>query len=235
VEAAITELAGLSVNEAAKRLGWAQSTLNSIINKGVQRCRAKRRLAIAALVGLPDEEMLEPGTYWPVSSDRLIRVVDVTDLERLGLPPRGEFAMYRVGNKIAKAWNRDRNRGSAPPHHPYPQADWHEFGDESEQYQHFYQMFIPKLFSLWGWRFALIEPEDVGLKVPSEEADSFGVSIATAVETLLTPWFNDEAALDYEKFYQMWYWLGGLSPPLTPLPDLPRQTRKTKRARRKNA
>lgn len=127
--------------------------------------------------------------------------------------------------RIARGWRR-----AAPPA-PIARSFRSEIGNEQEAFEIFLHSFVPKLFSLWHWRHALLVHEDIPYKVPSVEADAFGCPLAEALEALLEPWFLDEAALDYERFHRLLLWLSNLTPLPSGTPMRKRTTKK--RPRRK--
>jgi transcriptional regulator with XRE-family HTH domain len=219
VRAAI-EREGLSVNGAAGRLNVSQQTLDSIVQGKTKRCYESLREDLAKLLRLPapwlggETDLLPSLTTWlpypelgyqpPLWVDENMRIVRPPpggDLTQRGtLPPRYQLAANEICQQVAKAWKRDIERGNRKAQAALSrlaEGRWKRNPLERAM------MLVTRLVSAFWWRRLFLGPPAFA---PPEDDDEFAVAAASALATILGPWFTGKRELDYEGLVGVLEW-----------------------------
>jgi hypothetical protein len=214
------EWKGLSVNGAAGRLNVSQQTLDSIVRGKTKRCYQSLRGSLAKLLDLPaawlggETDLLPSLTSWlpypelgyqpPLWVDENMRIIrppaegDLT--RRTTLPPRYQLAANEICQQVAKAWTRDMDRGNRKAQAALSrlaEGRWKRNPLERAM------MLVTRLVSQFWWRRLFLGPPAFA---GPEDDDEFAVAAASALATILRPWFIDKGELDYESFVATLHW-----------------------------
>lgn len=219
VRAAI-EWRGLSVNAAAHHLTVSQQTLDSIVRGKTKRCYESLRRQLAALLKRPAEWLggethLQPAlTSWlpvpelgyqpPLWVDENMRIIRPSPeggyTQAAALPPRYQLAAHDLSSEIIRAWKRDLDRDSSPAK---PAVARLAVGRWKKNPWERVAMLISRLISSFWWRRAFLKEP----KVSDQDADDeFAVSAASALTTILEPWFKGQQELDYHWLVDTLEW-----------------------------
>lgn len=234
--------------ELARRgvVGASQQTLSYICTGRNKTCRAPLRKALAREFNVPEQWLGDPDVYIGsrLSTDHLLHMAEDAGRDP-NIPPIAELIAFRLGRKIADAWYRDLDAGTAPP--IPPPLGLRDRLLAVEQLERGLKPPIPppgakrdrppnwpapyvtiqvfQLFSTWNWRHLILKSESVEWQIPEKDTADFVTAFAKAIEALLAPWLAGKAELNYERFSRLLQLLGD-----TPLTPKPKSRKKKKRA-----
>ena len=194
---------------------------------------------------LPYPELDYQPPLWVDENMRIVRPPEGGDLtQRTTLPPRYQLAAHELCKQITQAWTRDIERGNAEATAALSRLAVGQWKDRSWDRA---MMLVTRLVSAFWWRRLFLKPPGLpapvdpnrftdaewralgeGVMVQNqrraaeqlEADDQFAADAASALTTVLRPWFAGEQELNYTGFVEVLEWAsGGFGPSPSPLAD----------------
>lgn len=219
---AAVEAAGLTVREAARKLGERQQTLDSIVQGHTDRCRLQRRGALAHQLGVT-ESWLSGAPVPPAPIERFAgsdgapyqldeNMRRFAEGRAYGIA-RYQIAWARLSRAVVDAWGRDIASGVPGAEEALGQLT--KGRTQGSSPWSWVTVCIQRLLSSFGWRQAFLLPGG-GRRQPPEADDAVAVGMASALEKALEPWFQGRQRLDFQWFCLVLSWAaGGMLTPST--------------------